>query len=204
MEKGGNAKTATVESTSSVDKLGGARQEPEQEEAIVHHALVGAVNSKANLANSQDGGARESEGDHAMWEIMLPWIKDHGASWNWFKVYYASFAAYNNGDFERSSMLKKDAGAVQRALQMTWSASWIPGASAFVCCRIAAIKAAVADLDSAADGHATHAAKVKPDQTGQLGIVLVVREASRRIGNQSIQQWQVHWKCPPMRNVNDD
>ena len=51
--------TEKTASTCSVDKLGGARQEPEQEEAIVHHALVGAVNSKANLANSQDGGARE-------------------------------------------------------------------------------------------------------------------------------------------------
>jgi hypothetical protein len=46
----------------------------EQEEAIVHHALVGAVNSKANLANSQDGG------DEILWGIMLPWIKDHGCA----------------------------------------------------------------------------------------------------------------------------
>ena len=83
-----------------------------------------------------------------MWEIMLPWIKDHGASWNWFKVYYASFAALKNGDFERSSMLKKKADAVQRALQMTWSKSWIPGASAFARDRMAELKAAVADRNS--------------------------------------------------------
>ena len=129
----------------------------EQEEAIVHHALVGAVNSKANLANSQDGG------DEILWGIMLPWIKDHGASWNWFKVYYASFVAYNNGDFERSSMLKKKADAVQRELlhwmQRTWSGSWIPGAAAFARDRMAEMKAAGADRDAAAeDGHATHAA----------------------------------------------
>jgi len=123
--------TKKTASTCSVDKLGGARQEPEQEEAIVHHALVGAVNSKANLANSQDGG------DEIMWEIMLPWVKDHSASWNWSR-------------------------------RLTWSESWRPGASAFVRDRMAEIEAAVADRNSAADGHATHTAKVKPDKTEQL------------------------------------